>query len=687
MPRCRPVRRGKARRTLRRRRRCGCACACPPIDVDALKARLRDATRDRVRLRRLGLTYRPPMLLAAEAPVTIPADWQRRRLRTRTRRQPNDLRQSPDRQPAHPVAVRAAATAACSSRGWSRWRLAARPRSACRSRSGTMIDQGFARRRGGGAVRSTAPSCSCSLVAVALALRHRARASTSSRCWANAWSPTCARQLYAHLIGAGRRLPRPHPQRRTGLAPHRRRRAAAQRRGLQHVGGAAQHGHGDRQPGDAVRDQLRGWRPSRWSAFRWRCCRSSSAAGGCGRSSRASQDRVADANTLAAETLGAVRTVQAHAREALRTRPLRRRADRSPCDTARAPHPARRRWVTAIAIIAGVRRDHAWCCGRARTTVLAGRMSAGTLAQFVLYALIGGGSVGALAEVWNELQRAAGGMGRISELLQRKPPPSRAPAHPQPLPRPLRGELASRTSTFHYPLAPRRAGAATVSACDVASRRDRGAGRAVRRRQEHGVLDAAALPRPAVRAASASTASTIRAAGSAGTCASASRWCRSSRRSSPPARARTSATAAWTPATRDVRSPPSRPRTPTDFIAALPRGLRHRTGRTRRAPVRRPAAAHRHRPGAAEGRADPAAGRSHQRARCAERARGAAGAGSADGRPHHPGHRAPPGDRAEGRPHRGDGPRPHRRRRARTPQLLAAGRRCTRELATLQFLD
>ncbi|WP_254214370.1 ABC transporter transmembrane domain-containing protein, partial [Xanthomonas fragariae] len=31
--------------------------------------------------------------------------------------------------------------------------------------------------------------------------------------------------------------------------------------------------------------------------------------------SRASQDRVADANTLAAETLGAVRTVQAHARE------------------------------------------------------------------------------------------------------------------------------------------------------------------------------------------------------------------------------------------------------------------------------------------------------------------------------------------------------------------------------------
>ena len=34
-----------------------------------------------------------------------------------------------------------------------------------------------------------------------------------------------------------------------------------------------------------------------------------------GKASRASQDRVADANTLASETLGAVRTVQAHARE------------------------------------------------------------------------------------------------------------------------------------------------------------------------------------------------------------------------------------------------------------------------------------------------------------------------------------------------------------------------------------
>jgi ATP-binding cassette subfamily B protein len=80
-------------------------------------------------------------------------------------------------------------------------------------------------------------------------------------------------------------------------------------------------------------------------------------------------------------------------------------------------------------------------------------MSAGTLGQFVLYALIGGGSVGALAEVGNELQRAAGGMGRIAELLAERAGIAR-PGQPQPLPQPVRGELVFDHVTFHYPLRP-----------------------------------------------------------------------------------------------------------------------------------------------------------------------------------------------------------------------------------------
>lgn len=168
------------------------------------------------------------------------------------------------------------------------------------------------------------------------------------------------------------------------------------------------------------------------------------------KASRASQDRVADANTLASETLGAVRTVQAHARE-----PYER--GRFGAAVATAVETARKRiraqaWVTAAAItlIFGAITLVLWSGAH---DVIDGTMSAGTLGQFVLYALIGGGSVGALAEVWNELQRAAGGMGRIAELLN-ETPAIRAPAAPRILPAPVKGEIRFDDVSFHYPSRP-----------------------------------------------------------------------------------------------------------------------------------------------------------------------------------------------------------------------------------------
>jgi len=162
--------------------------------------------------------------------------------------------------------------------------------------------------------------------------------------------------------------------------------------------------------------------------------------------SRASQDRVADANAVASEALGAVRTVQAHARE-----PYERQRYAAAIATAVAT--ARKRIaaqsiVTAVAmsLIFGAIILVLWSGAH---DVIAGRMSAGSLGQFVLYALIGGGSVGALAEVWNELQRAAGGMGRINELLQETPQVT-APASPVKLPARVRGEIVFDAVTFHY---------------------------------------------------------------------------------------------------------------------------------------------------------------------------------------------------------------------------------------------
>src|SRR5690606_37739756 len=165
---------------------------------------------------------------------------------------------------------------------------------------------------------------------------------------------------------------------------------------------------------------------------------------------RASQDRVADANMLASETLGAIRTVQAHARE-----PYER--GRFAEAVAQIVATARRRiglqsLVTAVAIslVFGAIILVLWMGAH---DVIRGEMSAGTLGQFVLYALLGAGSVGALAEVWNELQRAAGGMGRIGELLAERSGIA-PPARPATLPRPVRGALRLDEVTFHYPTRP-----------------------------------------------------------------------------------------------------------------------------------------------------------------------------------------------------------------------------------------
>jgi len=165
---------------------------------------------------------------------------------------------------------------------------------------------------------------------------------------------------------------------------------------------------------------------------------------------RASQDRIADANSLASETLGAVRTVQAHARE-----PYER--GRFNAALGDAIGAARRRiraqsivTASAIVLVFGAIVGVLWLGAH---EVIDGNMSAGTLGQFVLYALIGGGSVGALAEVWNELQRASGGMGRIAELLQEDVEIT-APAHPTPFPQPLRGEIRFEGVVFHYPQRP-----------------------------------------------------------------------------------------------------------------------------------------------------------------------------------------------------------------------------------------
>jgi ATP-binding cassette subfamily B protein len=72
---------------------------------------------------------------------------------------------------------------------------------------------------------------------------------------------------------------------------------------------------------------------------------------------------------------------------------------------------------------------------------------------FVFYAITVAASVAAISEVYGDLQRAAGAMGRIAELLAAEPRVA-PPANPVPLPVPPRGEVRFRGLSFAYPSRP-----------------------------------------------------------------------------------------------------------------------------------------------------------------------------------------------------------------------------------------
>lgn len=163
--------------------------------------------------------------------------------------------------------------------------------------------------------------------------------------------------------------------------------------------------------------------------------------------SRFSQDRIADVGAMIAETLGAMKIVQAFGQE-------RREADRFDAAVQSAFATARRRIVirsvmTAIVItlIFGAITMVMW---QAASDVIDGQITGGAVAAFVLTGMIVAGAFGALTEVYGELMRSAGAAGRLNELL-REVPEIRAPANPKPLPEPARGHLRFDNVTFRYP--------------------------------------------------------------------------------------------------------------------------------------------------------------------------------------------------------------------------------------------
>jgi ATP-binding cassette subfamily B protein len=159
------------------------------------------------------------------------------------------------------------------------------------------------------------------------------------------------------------------------------------------------------------------------------------------------QDRFADAVGFAGESLDALETVQAFGRE--KSAAARFAEGVEVAFRASVARIQARAAMTAI-VIAVVFGGVATVLWAGAQSVVAGTMSAGTLVQFVFLSVIAAGSIGALGEVWGEVQKASGAMERIAELLQARPSIA-PPASPQLLPKPSRGELAFERVSFAYP--------------------------------------------------------------------------------------------------------------------------------------------------------------------------------------------------------------------------------------------
>ena len=161
----------------------------------------------------------------------------------------------------------------------------------------------------------------------------------------------------------------------------------------------------------------------------------------------ASQDRFANAVGFAGESVDAIETVQAFGRESSAI--ARFGAAVEAAFGVSLVRMKARALMTAMIIVVmfGGVTLVLWLGAQ---DVIAGRMSPGALLQFVLLSVFAAGAVGALGESWGDVQKAAGAMERIDELM-RAEAAIRPPETPTILPEPPTGEVSMSAVRFAYP--------------------------------------------------------------------------------------------------------------------------------------------------------------------------------------------------------------------------------------------
>ena len=159
----------------------------------------------------------------------------------------------------------------------------------------------------------------------------------------------------------------------------------------------------------------------------------------------ATQDEFARAVGHAGETLDALETVQAFGREQTATDRFGAAVERSFRTSLRRMTARAIMTAASIVLVFGGVVAVFWLGVHAGQR---GELSWGALFQFAFLSVFAASSVGALGEMWGDVQKAAGAMERIAELLSAQPGIA-APADAQKLPG--RGEIRFEDVVFAYP--------------------------------------------------------------------------------------------------------------------------------------------------------------------------------------------------------------------------------------------
>ncbi len=163
--------------------------------------------------------------------------------------------------------------------------------------------------------------------------------------------------------------------------------------------------------------------------------------------SKAEQDRIADSSALATETINAMHTVQAYAQEQAENNKFI-----SAINSAFKAAVASIRMTTIMSLVVGfvVFGGIVFVLWLGAQDVITGVMTAGTLSQFVMYAIMAATSIGALSTVWSELKKAAGALERIIELMNTEST-IQDPLEPKTMQGIVLGNISIKDLSFAYP--------------------------------------------------------------------------------------------------------------------------------------------------------------------------------------------------------------------------------------------